>query len=353
MDPNRIDACRARGDLWQKRKNYEKAIADYSRLLRLSPHDCHAYFERAFCRFQKKEYEKAISDLDEVLSRHPEWFSAYEGRGHAWSRLRAYDKAEDDFTESIRLQDQEALKQCRVVWSAVFQGDLLRARSSFSEFQAVFAPLANDFLERARCREALGDSDKALSDYQEALWINPNSPRGYHGRGEYWLEKKRFDLALADFDSALKLDPKYAPMHRALRGCCRAKMGQNDKALADLDEALRLGPDDPLVCYEAAWFRATCPEAKYRDGTRAVALAAKACQRTEWESCGAICTLAAAHAETGNFAEAVRWQKKALELATPATKKKMADRLALYESHKPYRAPLETPATAKNAGPLR
>jgi tetratricopeptide (TPR) repeat protein len=117
-------------------------------------------------------------------------------------------------------------------------------------------------------------------------------------------------------------------------------MGQNDKALADFDEALRLGPDDHGACNAAAWFRATCEEGKYRDGKQAVVLGTKACELTKWEYCETIDTLAAAHAEVGNFDEAVRWQKKALELAPPVSKKKMAERLALYESHKPYRTPV-------------
>ena len=78
-----------------------------------------------------------------------------------------------------------------------------------------------------------------------------------------------------------------------------------------------------------------------------MALATKACQRTDWEDYGSIDTLAAAHAEAGNFDEAVRWQKKALELAAPKSKKKCCSRLALYESHQPYRQPVETAATAK------
>ena len=343
-DPKQAETYRLRGDLWQKRKNYEKAIADLSQLLRLRPDDCEAYYCRGVSRQMKRDYEKALADFNEVLSRQPEAAHAYEGRCRAWYCLRAYDKAEDDINECLRLENQNAVQWCRIVWYYVFQGNLRQAMTSFEQFQKICLRRGEAYLDRASCRKALGHDDKALADCDEALWINPDSVRGYRIRGMYWLEKKRFDLAMADSDCALKLDPKSAVAHHVLCGDCRARMGQNDKALADFNEALRLDPDDPDACNAASWFRATCQEAKYRDGKQAVALATKACQRTDWESYGIIDTLAAADAETGNFAEAVRWQKKAVEMAPPASKKDMAEHLALYESRKPYRAPVETAA---------
>ncbi len=341
LEPDRTDAYRLRGDMWQKQKKFDKAIEDYSRLLRLSPQECDAYFQRGLCRSEKKEFEKAIADFNEVISRQPEMGQAYRGRGLACLRLREYERAQDDFTDSIRLQDQEAANWCRMAWFSVFRGDLPRAISSFVEFRASYLRRADDYLDRAYCRDGLGDQDKALADMNEALWIDPNSVRGHQQRGAYWADRGQFVLAMADFDSALKLDAKFAVKHRALRGRCEAAMGQYDKAQADFDEALRLGPDEPLVCHMAAWFRATCPEAKYRNGKQAVLLATKACQSSDWRSGPGITPLAAAYAELGNFDEAVRWQKKALELSPPSSRKKMADRLALYESHKPYRAPVE------------
>ena len=330
LDPRQADAYRLRGDLWLKQKDYEKAAADYSHLLRLRPNDCEAYGNRALSRQMKKEYEQALADFAEVLCRQPEAPQAYEGRCRTWFCLRAYDKAEDDISEGIRLQEQLAARWFGMLRYYVFQGDLRQALNSFGQCRKILLHLGDDYLDRANCRNALGERDKALADCNEALWLDPGSVRGHHVRGAHWLEKKRFDLALADFDAALKLDPKFAVTYHVLRGNCRSRMGRNQEALADFDEALRLGPDDPLACNDAAWFRATCAEAKYRDGKQALGLATKACQRTEWEFSGYLDTLAAAHAEAGNFNEAVRWQKKAAELAPPASKKEMLERLALY-----------------------
>ena len=304
LEPDRANALRMRGDLWRKQRNLEKAIADYSRLLRLGPQDCEAYLCRGFCRYEKKEYEQAIADFNEVLSRQPESGSAYQGRGRAWQRLCAYDKAEDDFTESIRLRYQDALRMCRTAWFWAFQGDLRRTIDCFADFQTTYLHRADAYLDRAGCYDARGDREKAFADCSEALWINPHSVRGHHVRGSYWCKTKRFDLAVREFD-----------------------------------EALRLGPDDPYACNGVSWFRATCQDAKYRDGKQAVVLGTKACERTNWTYYASIDTLAAAHAEAGNFDEAVRWQKKALDLAPAASKKEMAQRLALYQSHKPYRVP--------------
>jgi len=342
LEPERGDAYRLRGDLRRKGNNYEKAMADYSRLLRLSPDDVEAYNNRGICRFEKKAYEAAIADFNEALCRQPASTLAYRARGCAWQRLRAFDKAEDDFTDSICLQDNQASNLCRAGWSAVFLGDPRRAISYFSEFQKVFRSRADDYLSRGECRDALGDRDKALDDYNHALWILPDSVRACQLRGLHWSRADRYDLAMADYDAAMKLDPKFAVTYHALRGHCWAALGKNDKALADFDEALRLGPDKTAACNAASWFHATCEEAKYRNGKQAVALGVHACELTQWENYATIDTLAAAHAEVGNYDEAVRWQKKALELAPPASKKRMADRLALYHSHKPYREPAKT-----------
>ena len=75
-----------------------------------------------------------------------------------------------------------------------------------------------------------------------------------------------------------------------------------DQADADLAEAARLAPDNPVTYNGRAWMWATCPNAKYRDGRKAVESATKACELTDWDEAGIIDTLAAAYAELGDFA---------------------------------------------------
>ena len=50
-----------------------------------------------------------------------------------------------------------------------------------------------------------------------------------------------------------------------------------------------------------------------------------------------LATLAAAHAELGEFDKAVEWQTKALAAAAMPVKEQYQQRLKLYEDKKPYR----------------
>ena len=125
----------------------------------------------------------------------------------------------------------------------------------------------------------------------------------FANRGIAWHGKKKYDNALADFDTALSLDPSNMTAHNGL-----------------------------------AWLLATCPDDKVRDAARALEAAERACELSDSADPYCLGSLAAAHAAKGDFTEAARYQTKAIALLTdPAETIPFERRLAQYRDKKPVR----------------
>jgi TPR repeat protein len=108
------------------------------------------------------------------------------------------------------------------------------------------------------------------------------------------------------------------------------------KKLAQLRKAAENG--NPQGLNRVAWFLATCTEAAVRNGPDAVAYAEKAVTATNRKDAGILDTLAAAYAESGEFAKAVSIEKEALALTqNESLKNDLETHLKLYESNTPYR----------------
>jgi len=115
-------------------------------------------------------------------------------------------------------------------------------------------------------------------------------------------------------------------------------------AVKDFEEGIRLSPKDGIVYNNLALFRSSCPNDNYRNGKQAVELSSKACKLTHWKSWFCIATLAAAYAETGDFAKAIEYQKMAMEMfgANKQNRDEGYRRLDLYLQGKPYRRDLKS-----------
>ncbi|HLJ92357.1 MAG TPA: tetratricopeptide repeat protein [Gemmataceae bacterium] len=150
------------------------------------------------------------------------------------------------------------------------------------------------------------------------------------------LATPSFQRAIADLHEAIQRDPSDAVAFNN-RGAARLMAGDYPGAASDLREAIRLNPHFPNPYKHLAWLQATCPEAEYRDGSAAVAHATRALElangkRTEWFS-----VLAAAHAEAGNFEEAVKWRTKCLDETPPQARPPLQNALSLYQARQPLR----------------
>ena len=83
-------------------------------------------------------------------------------------------------------------------------------------------------------------------------------------------------------------------------------------AIAKVEASMPADEFDPEVMNAVAWLLAT--EQQIRDGPKSLALAQRVCAANNFQVAYHLDTLAAAYAANGNFAEATRFQERALEL---------------------------------------
>lgn len=169
--------------------------------------------------------------------------------------------------------------------------------------------------------------------------LEPENPDVYSTRGLAFFRLGEHEKAMADYARAIELDPGHA-VARNNRGYAFAAQRQFDRAAADYQEAIRLDPNHPNAYKNLAWLMATCRDASHRSGQAAVEHATKALELTEWKQGEWIEILAAAYAGCGDFAQAVKWQCKAVDAAEGETRKaELRRRLDLFRSGRPYREP--------------
>src|SRR5262245_40461593 len=185
----------------------------------------------------------------------------------------------------------------------------------------------------------MGQHENALPDLNTAIRLRPTFARAFFDRGQLRFSRDDVPQAITDLSEAIRLDPKFAVAYE-----CRAQAyyeaGEYGKAVADGKQGLRVDAERPSLCVLLAQMLAVCPDAKLRDGRKAVELATKACKLTNDRWFESFQALAAAYAEIGKFDEAIKAQKKAFELL-PASltiiRERGEERLKLYEARKPVR----------------
>ena len=119
--------------------------------------------------------------------------------------------------------------------------DSFRSALAASNFLIETRPSARAFSDRGNLYETAADYAHAIADYTSAIELDPAAADAYFDRGLVHAWTDAYELAAKDLTRTIELKPGWTHAY-FLRGNVHGSMGDHARAIADLTKAIELEP---------------------------------------------------------------------------------------------------------------
>jgi tetratricopeptide (TPR) repeat protein len=321
------------------------ALAEYKEAVRLKPSNPYFRVEYGDAMVLQGDIKGALAEYREAARLAERDNQLHEHIAQVFFVKGELDLAIAEMQEQIRLYPQP--RRDSLLFLGIIYQKQGKKRLAFAAYRDVLLQGSlggNMFLRLAL--ETTGTPEDLFRAYRDAVRTHP---------GDSQLQREFLSVCLklgttSEVQSALEANISVLrekarlqannPHLRLSLGAALSARGDRKEAAVEFRKALELMQKDPAECNEVAWTLATSSQANQRYGTIAVEFAIRACELTAWKDANYLDTLAAAHAEAGDFDSAVRRQTEAISLLSDANEKEdLGKRLKLYRDRKPFREP--------------
>ena len=167
---------------------------------------------------------------------------AFRIRGEAHLNAGALADAFDDLSAALSLAPSDAEAYAARARVDLMKGTLDAAVTDFSaalQHVRESAARVRLLIGRGHTLMVKGLNDEAIADFDEAIRINPRSASAYNHRGLAYRKKDDAGRAIADYTAAISLNPVYALAY-SNRGHVHEALGHREDAIRDFSRALLL-----------------------------------------------------------------------------------------------------------------
>lgn len=277
IDTTLFEAYIGRGTTRVSREDFQNAISDFQKAIRLQPKDVDAYMRLANAQGKigqaqtaidnylialnldtklSKPYlfigdlyleldkpEKAIMFYNKYLDIAPNSIEAYIGRGRANAMLNNLQSAYSDFDMVIKKFPTSSE-------GYYYKSYLLQNEQKFEEALRVFNQIEelNDMVVfdfhrlRAPIYMSLKRYAEALQEYDRAVWMYYfDDPIVYHDRALCYEAMGKHTEAIQDMNKAIRYDSTSENYYN-YRGLLESKIGKYKEAISDFTKAIALNP---------------------------------------------------------------------------------------------------------------
>ncbi|MFC4874253.1 tetratricopeptide repeat protein [Negadavirga shengliensis] len=238
------------GEFYYQNEQYEKAIAEFDKVLFVSITDIKSMHLRARSYEELEEYDKALDDYKKILNLDPRYAQAYAGMGKiAWKlddmktaekylllaamhdpkdydillllsrtmiKNRRFKSAEEFLEVALELRPEEPMPHYYLGIARGYSGDVLGVVTSFNKYIEYEPDNINAHYNRGFALMRLGYKTWAVEDFDVVLRKNPNHYEALARRALCLIDKNPGKACL-DLQTAAKNGNRLA---RANLGKC-------------------------------------------------------------------------------------------------------------------------------------
>lgn len=339
INPRYDRAQIALANLFVKSGQYEAAAARYDAILKLNPNNFDAYYGRGATMQLQGKAREAVFNWEAALVLRKDDPVLYRNLALAMLQLSELDKAAVYFVEALKLDPTDFASRNGLGKVLGMQGRLDDALVQFQEalkYQPGSAEALNNIGVILMRQRKLAEAE---ATFAAALQVEPRKIEAIVNLGVVLHQQGKFADEIRHYQSVLAADPKNSDVLFQLARA-QESMHEELKAVQTYLEVLKLRPDLPDALQALAWIHATSPEELARDNFQAMVFAEQANQLTKGTNPIMLDTLAAAYAEAGRFADAIKFANQAIALAKKENQLELASRierrLSLYQQGKPF-----------------
>jgi tetratricopeptide (TPR) repeat protein len=357
-DPTNVTAWQARAEYFAGQNQLDKSADDFEKLLERDPKNLAV--REALCKalLALKKLDLALEQANKSIEIAPESAAVHVLRAQVYEETSDQNKEEQKLAESDAHQKKAladldravelSAKDSATLAASLFmrarlyflQDNLTAARADVDRLLLRVRPdMIGGILLRSMISAAQGRFQDAIADVQKLLAQDRDNLELQLQLSSLYVADKRPRKAIGLLSELIQKDKENWMALRA-RADALLSVGKHAEAIQDYNVAVRLKSDDDGILNNFAWVLATSPDEKLRDGRRAVELATKACEVTQYKKPHILSTLAAAHAETGDFETAIKWSTEAVKLGRdelPDQLEQLEKELESYKRHEPMR----------------
>lgn len=267
-------------------EDYILAIQYFNQAIKAKPFLAEPYFFRSVAKISLEDYQGAEQDAGMAIERNPFIVDAYQVRGVSRQNLGNYAGAVEDYDKGLSLmpEDKNLLFNRAICKTALKDYD--EAQVTFDRLLQLDRRNDRAYIGLAQMNLARKDTTAAFDNLNRGIELSKKNANAYVMRAEIASRSKHdFEHALADMDSAILLEPRYAGyfINRAFmkynlddyfgamadydyaislepasqeahfnRGLLRAEVGDNNKAISDFSFVLKSNPSNFMALYNRA-----------------------------------------------------------------------------------------------------
>lgn len=214
------------GNVYSKRGEHTAATRHQRRAIAIAPQFAAAYYQLGLLYAHEKRWPDAISAYRTAYQNDPALIEALYNLAQAY--LRTGDTAAAREQMALFEERKAALTPLHEL-----RGALQRTQGA-AERSQLLGNIGRYYLKN-------GDYEKAVSEYQKALGMDPQSVAAYNGIGVAYTMLEEYEAAIAAQQRALELQPDFAKAHAGL-GLAYLRQNKTKLALTHYRQAVALDP---------------------------------------------------------------------------------------------------------------